>query len=313
MGRKLTTSTFIEKSILKHGIFYDYSRTEYKGSANSVIIICPSHGEFLQIANTHMQGSGCPKCYREIRKYINLKTQSDFLKSANIVHNDKYQYSEYINDRTKIIIFCPFHGEFKQTPNDHLQGHGCRKCGSNIITQKTIKKQSDFIEECNQKHNFFYDNRELKYTNAHNKVKIICPEHGLFLQSANHHRRGSKCPKCIQKSTGENLIRQFLNKNKITFEEQKRFADCVNKKQLPFDFYIKDLQILVEYQGRQHFEPVKWSNNWNDQDAYNNLIETQKNDSIKKEWCSKNNIKLIKISYLDKFKIEEILKENGAI
>lgn len=313
MGCKLNTITFIEKAIIKHGVFYDYSRTEYKGSAKAVVIICPNHGEFIQIANTHIQGSGCPKCYDENRKYIYRKTQSEFLNSANLVHNNKYQYGEYTNDRTKISIFCPFHGEFKQTPNDHLQGHSCRKCGLRGATQKNIKKQSDFIDECNKKHNFFYDYRKVKYTNAHNKIEIICPEHGLFFQSASHHRRGSKCPKCIQKSTGENIIRQFLIKNKIKFEEQKRFADCVNKKQLPFDFYIEDFRILVEYQGRQHFEPVKWSNNWNDQDAYNNLIEVQKNDSIKKEWCKKNNIELIEISYLDKCNIEKILKEKCVI
>ena len=127
MPKKKTKEEFIAKAKLVHGDKYDYSKVEYVGALTKVCIICPKHGEFCQEANSHLRGQGCPKCKYEKQTC----TTDEFIAKAKKIHGDKYDYSkvEYVNDRTKVCIICPKHGEFWQTPNHHLSGCGCPKCG----------------------------------------------------------------------------------------------------------------------------------------------------------------------------------------
>jgi hypothetical protein len=121
--RKLTQEEFVNKSILVHHNYYDYSLVKYIVNCNKVKIICPIHGEFLQTPNAHLLGKGCKKC--------SIKFSLDeFIELANKVHNYKYDYSKtnYIDSTKKIIIICPDHGEFSQRTNQHMFGHGCPKC-----------------------------------------------------------------------------------------------------------------------------------------------------------------------------------------
>ena len=121
-----TTEQFIKEAKETHGNKYDYSKVEYIDSKTKVCIICPEHGEFWQAPSSHLSGCGCRKCSKNAQK----KTTEQFIKEAKEIHGDKYDYSkvEYINNRTKVCIICPKHGEFWQTPESHLSGCGCRKC-----------------------------------------------------------------------------------------------------------------------------------------------------------------------------------------
>ena len=123
--RKLTTEDFIKKAKEVHGDKYDYSKVVYKGNRTLVTIVCPIHGEFQQKPSNHLSGNGCPDCSGNKRL-----TTEDFIKKAREVHGDKYDYSKvkYVNTSTKVCIVCPEHGEFQQTPNDHLGGKGCPNC-----------------------------------------------------------------------------------------------------------------------------------------------------------------------------------------
>ena len=127
---KLTNKDFIEKAIKVHGDKYDYSSMTYKGTKIPIDIFCSKHGIFKQVPNYHLSGCGCPNCYKEII----VKNTQEFVEKSNIKHENKYDYSKtcYINRSTKIIITCPKHGEFKQTPGNHLYGFGCSKCSSNF-------------------------------------------------------------------------------------------------------------------------------------------------------------------------------------
>lgn len=84
------------------------------------------------------------------------------------------------------------------------------------------------------------------------KVKIICPTHGVFEQRPSAHKNGSGCPKCNE-SKGEREIRNFLKQHKINYIYNKKFKDCKDQKELPFDFYLQELNTCIEYDGRQHF------------------------------------------------------------
>lgn len=90
-----------------------------------VCIICPEHGEFWQSIHRHLSGANCPKCVGGIKL-----TTEEFIEKAKAVHGDKYDYSKvhYRNTATKVCIICREHGEFWQTPNNHLFGAGCPAC-----------------------------------------------------------------------------------------------------------------------------------------------------------------------------------------
>jgi len=145
MGKRLTTEEFINRSKIIHNNKYDYSLVKYKNNKTKVKIICPIHGIFEQVPNSHLNNNGCSKCYSD-----GLKTNiDDFIESANQKHNNKYNYDKvcYINTNTKVIITCPVHGDFEQNPADHLKGNGCPRC---ILKSQTIlfqKLQKSFPDE----------------------------------------------------------------------------------------------------------------------------------------------------------------------
>lgn len=126
LDRKLTNKEFINICNNIHKFKYKYIE-EYEGYLDKITILCEEHGEFTQRADTHMNGSGCPKC-SGVSRYNNIS----YVEKANLIHNHRYNYSKinYINSMTKIIIICNEHGDFTQTPNKHLIGRGCPKCGN---------------------------------------------------------------------------------------------------------------------------------------------------------------------------------------
>ena len=203
----MNTQEFIEKAKKIHGDKYDYSKVEYVNSHTKVCIICPEHGEFWQAPRHHLKGSGCPNCAGKIRL-----TTEEFIRKAKEVHGDRYDYSkvEYINALKKVCIICPKHGEFWQTASEHLRGQGCPKCAhEKQISSSTITTE-EFIRKAKEVHGDRYDYSKVEYVNTRTKVRIICPEHGEFLQIPNNHLQGQGCPYCAGKIrlTTEEFIRK---------------------------------------------------------------------------------------------------------
>jgi very-short-patch-repair endonuclease len=143
----------------------------------------------------------------------------------------------------------------------------------------------------------------VEFINFHSPIKIICRIHGEFKQSPNNHKKGQGCPSCSE-SKGEKEIRNFLIKNSILFYPQHKFSDCKNIKELPFDFYIEKHKICIEYNGKQHYEPIEYFG------GQENFLKTKKRDKIKKDYCKNNNIKLFIIKYNENInkKLESIFK-----
>lgn len=128
---KPTTEEWIQKVAPVYNYKYDYSKVVYKDNKTPVTVICPIHGEFYTIPSNHAKGaSGCPKCSSELRHIKYSKTINQFIVDAKKVHGNKYDYSKvkYINNKAKVCIICPEHGEFWQTPASHLAGSGCPAC-----------------------------------------------------------------------------------------------------------------------------------------------------------------------------------------
>ena len=130
LTQSFTKEAFIERAKNVHGNKYDYSKVEYKGSHKKINIICPNHGEFEQMAYSHLNGHGCPKC--SVSKSIDNLTSNteEFIEKAKKIHGDKYDYKlvDYKGAKTPVEIVCQKGHIFKQMPNKHLQGHGCPIC-----------------------------------------------------------------------------------------------------------------------------------------------------------------------------------------
>lgn len=140
-----TKKNFLKSSKIIYGDIYDYSKVKFIDLTTDVCIICPKHGKFYQKPYAHIRGDGCPHCEEERR--IELEKEK-FLKKAKDVHMDKYDYSKvvYKSMDKKVCITCPKHGDFWQTPNTHISGHGCQICGYSSL-QKRDSKISKKVEE----------------------------------------------------------------------------------------------------------------------------------------------------------------------
>lgn len=283
-----TTEQFVNEATCVHNGIYDYSKVKYKNASTKVTITCTQHGEFVQTPALHLRGSGCNKCHINSR----YKTTDDFVFKANIVHNGKYDYSKVIYQHSKkhVVIICPSHGEFTQSPNPHLKGAGCPHCKKEILQTKLSSNTNDFISKSKIIHDNMYNYDEVVYVNNKIPVKIICYNHGFFTQRPDSHLTGRGCPKC-RSSKAIIEIYKILTKNNIICKNEKRFPDCKNKISLPFDVYVKELNLCIEYDGRHHYEVIE---HWGGIDAFESC---KYNDSIKNQYCKDKNINLLRIKY----------------
>lgn len=296
MPAKLTTQQFIERAREKHGDKYDYSKVEYINAYTKVCIICPEHGEFWQKPYLHLHGNKCPKCCGFNR------TTEEFIQKAKEVHGNKYDYSktEYNGSHSKITIICPEHGEFQQIAKEHLK-YGCKKCADKLVGDRVRLNTDEFIKRAKEIHGDRYDYSKVKYEQFDKEVCIICPKHGEFWQTPHTHLSENihECPFCAnEKNINEERLYNQLKENlpnKYTIIRQKKFPWLKNKKKLSIDFYIEDLNVGIEYQGKQHYENIEFfSNNFNYQHT---------NDLIKIDLCNKNGIKLFHFSYDSKIRL----------
>ena len=186
--RKLTKLEIIDRSNEVHKYKYIYDKMDYVNAKTKVCIICPEHGEFWQTINKHLQGQGCPKCAGN-----QALTTETFIEKARQVHGNEYIYDKtvYKNNKSKVIVTCKIHGDFKVNAGNHLKGCKCPKCVGGIQYTK-----EEFIERANKVHNnkYIYDN--VVYINSQTPIDIICPIHGVFKQTPAHHLYGVGCPIC---------------------------------------------------------------------------------------------------------------------
>lgn len=293
MPAKKTKDEFIRDAILKHGDVYNYDEVEYINSKIKVKIICDKHGEFYQKPNAHLNGNKCPKCSDRYKP-----STSEFISDCIKIHGNDYDYSNvvYKNNKQKITIRCIEHDlEITLFARSHLSGVGCSKC--------KIKK---IIPRFEIVHGDSYDYSKSEYNGFKNTITITCKIHGDFEQNPYYHLDGCGCPLCGNiSSIGENRIYNFFLKNNIEVIREHRFSDCKYKNTLPFDFYIPSMNMCIEYDGIQHFEPVEYFG------GEKNFKKQMVKDQIKTDYCENNGISLIRISNNDVNYITERL--NGLL
>lgn len=290
----LTTERFIERAKEYIGSHYDYSRVEYKNAHTPVTIGCPIHGWFTKLPmEIQQQRRGCPKCALEKRADKRRTGLQQFIERSNIIHNNVYQYDKvvYVNQHTPVIITCPIHGDFEQTPMSHLRGNRCFKC---VKPYKDGRTKEDLLKDFTKTHLGRYSYPNLpEHANNRQYIDIICPKHGLFRQRIANHLRGDGCPSC-RNSRQENIVENQLTKKRIRYIREKTFPWLKRKGHMYVDFYLPEFKVAIECQGAQHFGidvPHRFKFTADD---YKDIREK---DELKYKLCKEHGIKLLYFCY----------------
>ena len=233
---------FVEKEKLKYGNKFDYSKVEYINNKTKVCIICHEkdkygveHGEFWQRPNDHLSGYECRKC-----KNKHIPTTEEWVTHASIVHEGKYDYSKvnYVNATTKVCIICPIHGEFWQTPSNHMNGANCPHCNSDNKS-KMEENIHILLEQHNIKHERQKTFQWLKYKrNLFLDFYIPYKKIGIEVQGEQHF-----VP--VQRFGGEEFFKQQQERDKIKKKLCKQHnvkLFYITKRNYNIDEIIKYLQ-----------------------------------------------------------------------
>ena len=198
---KITTEIFVERARQTHGDKYDYSKVEYTTTNAKVCIICPIHGEFWQTPQKHLHTHGCHKCSIVAQAKKRMSNQNDIILRFKKQHGDKYDYSkvDYQGCEKKITIICREHGEFQQTPNNHLHGYGCPRCHlSKLETDiKTFLEKHDIT--FSQEHSFDWLKRKNNL-----RLDFYLPQYNIAIECQ-----------------GLQHFKEIPYFNRITFRDQK--------------------------------------------------------------------------------------------
>lgn len=212
---------------------------------------------------------------------------------ANKIHNNAYDYSllkDHKSMHDYVNIICPKHGIFSMTMHSHThKRRGCKKCAVDRVTDT----KDNFVEKAIKVHGDKYNYDKSDYSTCRNYIIITCPIHGDFSQKPRDHINAKQgCPICSE-SKGEKEIRKILKFLNISFIPQKKFCDLKFKKCLSFDFYLPDYNTCIEFDGEQHFAPFDI---FGGEKSFRIIKEK---DELKRLYCEKNNMKLLRITYLD--------------
>lgn len=249
-----------------------------------------------------LRGYGCPKCAGK------CKTTKSFIEDLHFISPHIEVLGKYKTNNTKIKCCCKKHEYiWYPTPSHLLQGQGCIYCKKDKISSFVKLSQEDFTKK------LFTVNEKIriieKYKDSHTKVLVKCEECGRewYIIPNNALTRGVKCT-CNKKdniSNGELLIFDILSQHNIDFIYQHSFDGLygVNGGLLSYDFYLPDKNVLIEFQGAQHKQPVEYFG------GKEKFKIQQEHDKRKRDYAKEHNIELLEIWYWDFNNIEQILSD----
>ena len=272
---------------------FDFSQTIYKGSKLPIKAICDKGHAFTRIASQLFRGCSVCGRQRSIKKHTN--TIDELEERFKFVHEEEFYTPIFTegNLQEKIIVICNICGNiYLQTKASFLSGCGCKICDKKIKSNLKTFTTEQFIEKSNKVHHYKYDYSKSVYINKKTKLEIICPDCGnSFFTTPDNHWKGSGCNIC-KVYQGEERIKSFLLDKNIVFENQKTFDDLKDKRKLSYDFYIPSKNLLIEYNGKQHYRK---SFGMTSKQFHLQLHH----DWLKRKYARDNNINLLTISYKD--------------
>lgn len=259
-----------------------------------------SYDKFL-----HQNKRQCNECGSKSSYKNRTKTTEQFKNEVyKLVGNEYRVLSDYKTAKAKIKMIHDDCGYiYYVRPDNFLNGTRCPYCFGNI--KKTTK---EFTKEV---YDLVGDEYEVlgNYINSDEPIMMKHNLCGQMWEVRPYHFIGnsSRCPYCFE-SKGEQKVKKYLENNNIYFTIQEKFDNCRNIKLLPFDFYLPNCNLLIEYDGEQHFKPTNFGG-ISDKKALKNFNQTKQNDQIKNQYCKDNDIPLLRIPYWDFDNIEQILEE----
>lgn len=225
----------------------------------------------------------CPNCQNNVRK------NDEFFRKeiSKLTHGEYSVIGEYVNAQTPIKIVhhkCNYVWSIK--PYSFISGTRCPKCNGGVSMS-----EKEFIKRVAEVFGKEYSVLD-KYKSAHTSIRVRHNRCGEVFQTKPYIlidlKRG--CPVC-RESHGERRIREYLIENQISFEAQKKFSDCKDRLPLPFDFYLNDYNLVIEYDGEQHFKPVEFFGGKKSYEL------RHKHDLIKDDYCKQKGISILRIPY----------------
>lgn len=267
-----------------------------------VQFICPKHRQYgiqeMPYNNMKRVVVGCQHC---------IGRNDDEEEVLREIHsaNPFLELLEPYQGRTKRIkMRCTLHDVIsRKTPYEAISGKGCLQCGLEKLAQQAKLPEDIFVTRLTNK--FPHILLTSGYDGVTNLAEFHCKKcNSDFVDYADYvERRG--CAVCDSTSM-ERKIAEILTKHDIIYKPQFSFDDCKDKRRLPFDFYLPDYHVLIEYDGQQHYRPVNFGG-ISDEKAFANFKTTQRHDAIKTAYCAFNNIPLLRIPYWESENIEQIL------
>lgn len=299
MSRRLTHKEFVERVLVSNPNIEVVG--EYVGMNTKIEFRCKEGHAWITTPERILRGCNCFECAKIQSSVRQRKSHTEFVEEVKSLHPDIAVLGHYVNAYTKIKFMCSKGHIWETAPYNVLNGCSCRICKGEKISLAKTRTTEQFVELMKEKG--FNITILSEYTKATNKVLCRCNKcnHEWSATPANL-LRGFGCPKCNQ-SKGENAVEEYLKTHKILYETQKRFEDCIDKRSLPFDFYLPNYNLCIEYQGSQHYIPTR---RFGDEEK---LIYRQKHDSIKREYCKNKGIELLEIPYTEFNNIAQIIED----
>lgn len=235
-------------------------------------------------------GSGCAMCAGNAKK-----TTDEYAVELFAINPYVNVVGVYINATTPILHRCILDGnEWLVAPSNMLRGTGCPECKKRLLSQKFNKSHQQYVQDVS------IVNPDIEvlgvYINSRTLILHRCKIDGYEWMARPYNiLSGRGCSKC-KESQGEKSVCQWLSLYGIEYKYQYQFDDCKDKKSLPFDFYIPQYNICIEYDGVQHFEPTDFAGR-GEKWALDRFEATKYHDLIKTEYCKNNDIRLLRIPY----------------
>lgn len=290
MRRRKTHEEYVAELVIKNPTVEVVEK--YIDAKTKIMHHCLIHDVYWLISpHNALRGKGCNQCMRERVGNRLRKSHVQYVDELSIKNPNLEVIETYINHFTPILHHCLIHDIYwKISPANALKGQGCIGCRKDKHRKSMAKTQEQYISEVAM----INTNIEVlgMYLNAFTPILHKCKIHDTqwMMRPDNVLHGECGCPQCTE-SIGERTVRQWFDMHDVKYDFQYIFSDCCDKQPLPFDFYLPDYNAAIEFQGKQHYEPVEI---FGGQEA---LEYTQRHDKIKSDYCKQNSIRLLCIKY----------------
>lgn len=329
-NKPYTNEEVVERLRELYGDEYDYTQVDYKNSKTPIVLRCKKHDVFFsRLLLNLLKGWGCPACNKEYGKtWANTVTKTydparrserwtteRFIAESKAYHGEgifDYSQCHYVNKDTPVTLIRIADGAVvKVRPYDHLRHDADYGIAQRYYQGTTDKEKIHFLVrrlEENIENPIYVPMQKIERSNK--RFKCICPLHGEFYMSLHRIYSGNCCPECDGggESVGERNVRRYLQSKGIKFEQEYRIED---KKYFDtfarVDFYLPDLNTMIEFQGEQHYKIANkaithGSRKWQSQ---------KKRDNHLRRYAADHNVRLIEVPYTYRSNVDIFLAEQG--